>query len=147
MNTLQHEVQTRHQMSHTRVALSSHKEHVRTAQEFAADLLQYTSMFSTYSYSYIYVHIHIHHTGGPAAADSQLGAAFCPSCCTYTCLDPQPYIICSADPLHHCSGLSSQEHISLDSHEPVLGFISANHTMRKSTAAFSLLFLIFNRGN
>lgn len=53
MNTLQHEVQTRHQTSHTRVALSSHKEHVRTAQEFAADLLQYISMFSS-------VHIHIH---------------------------------------------------------------------------------------
>lgn len=47
MNTSQDEVQTRHQPSHTQVDLSSHEKHVRTAQDFAADLLKYISIFSS----------------------------------------------------------------------------------------------------
>lgn len=46
-NTLQDEVQTRHQPSHTQAELSPRKEHVRTAQEFSADLLKYISIFSS----------------------------------------------------------------------------------------------------
>lgn len=47
MNTLQHVVQSRLQILHIQVDLSSHKEHVRTAQEFTADLLKYISIFSS----------------------------------------------------------------------------------------------------
>lgn len=48
MNTLQCEVQIRHQTWHTQVDLSFRKDHVRTAQEFAADPLpKCISIFSS----------------------------------------------------------------------------------------------------